>query len=405
LIIAACVIAAAMCACGKKGPPLPPIVHVPGAVTQVSAKRVGGDVVVTLTMPSQNIDKSTPVDLARVDVYGYTARSAPPLARFTEVATLVGTIGREQNPAGAAARLHDTLTAEELVAGPPVATGPGASTASVPEAASRVPLKRFYAAIAYSDRNRAGPPSAIVALPLTPLPDAPLDLRATYDQETATLTWEPSGGLVGFLLDRAPLPSASAVDDGPPTSSEGVLPAGPTRYNVYREIALEPAPPPVPNTAAVLPAPPLNQAPVDGFTYSDPLQIDGRRRCYSVTAVRGTGDAAVESRRSERVCFDVVDTFAPPRPGGLEPVAAEGEISLVWEASTAPDVRGYIVLRGEESIDVLTPITDEAVPEPRFTDRNVRPGVRYVYAVKAIDSRLPVPNQSAESERVEVTAR
>lgn len=402
--MAACVIAAAVCACGKKGPPLPPIVHLPGAVTQVSARRVGSDVLVTLTMPSQNVDKSTPVDLARVDVYGYTARSAPPLARFTEVATLVGTLGRDQNPAGAAARLHDTLTADELVAGPPLAPGPGASTGSVPEATAGAPLKRFYAAIAYSDRNRAGPPSAIVALPLTPLPDAPLDLRATYDQEAATLTWEPSGGLVGFLMDRAPLPSASAIDDGPPAQSEGALPPGPTRYNVYREIVLEPAPPPVPNAVA-LPAPPLNQAPIDGFTYSDPLQVDGRRRCYSVTAVRGTGDAAVEGRRSERYCFDAVDTFAPPRPGGLEPVPAEGEIALVWEASTAPDVRGYIVLRGEVGSDVLTSITSEAVPEPRFIDRDVRPGVRYVYAVKAIDSRLPAPNQSAESERVEVTAR
>jgi hypothetical protein len=404
-MVAACLIAAAVSSCGKKGPPLPPIVHVPGAVTQVSARRVGGDVLVTLTMPSQNIDNSTPVDLARVDVYGYTSRSAPPLARFTEVATLVGTLGREQNPAGAAVRLHDTLTADELVAGPPLATGPGASTGSAPDAAARAPLKRFYAAIAYSDRNRAGPPSAIVALPLTPLPDPPLDLRATYDQEAATLTWEPSGGLVGFLLDRAPLPSASAIDDGPPAPSEGALPAGPTRYNVYREIALEPAPPPVPNAAAALPAPPLNQAPIDGFTYSDPLQIDGRHRCYSVTAVRGTGDAAVEGRRSGLFCFDTVDTFAPPRPGGLEPVPAEGEITLIWEASTAPDVRGYIVLRGEESSDVLTPITDDAVPEPRFTDRDVRQGVRYVYAVKAIDSRLPAPNESAESERVEVTAR
>jgi hypothetical protein len=402
--MAACVIAAAMCGCGKKGPPLPPIVHVPGAVTQVSARRVGNDVLVTLTMPSQNVDKSTPVDLERVDVYGYTARSAPPLARFTEVATRVGTLGREQNPAGAAARLHDTLTADELVAGPPLAAGPGASTASALEAA-RAPLKRFYAAIAYSDRNRAGPPSAMVALPLTPLPEAPLNLRATYDQETATLTWEPSGGLLGFLMDRAPLPSSSAIDDGPPAQSEGALPAGPTRYNVYREIVLEPAPPPVPNAAATLPAPPLNPAPIEVFAYSDPLQVDGRRRCYSVTAVRGTGDAAVEGRPSGPYCFDAVDTFPPPRPAGLEPVAADGAIALVWEASTAPDVRGYIVLRGEEGSDVLTPLTSEAVPEPRFTDRDVRPGVRYVYAVKAIDSRLPVPNQSAESERVEVTAR
>jgi len=35
----------------------------------------------------------------------------------------------------------------------------------------------------------------------------------------------------------------------------------------------------------------------------------------------------------------------------------------------------------------------------------VRPGVRYVYAVQAIDTHLPTPNVSAESARVEETAR
>jgi hypothetical protein len=32
-------------------------------------------------------------------------------------------------------------------------------------------------------------------------------------------------------------------------------------------------------------------------------------------------------------------------------------------------------------------------------------GTRYVYAVLAVDSRLPVPNISAESMRIEETAR
>jgi hypothetical protein len=45
------------------------------------------------------------------------------------------------------------------------------------------------------------------------------------------------------------------------------------------------------------------------------------------------------------------------------------------------------------------------VTEVTYTDRTVKPGVRYVYAVKAIDTRLPRPNVSAESARIEDTAR
>jgi hypothetical protein len=45
------------------------------------------------------------------------------------------------------------------------------------------------------------------------------------------------------------------------------------------------------------------------------------------------------------------------------------------------------------------------VIETQFTDTTVMPGTRYVYAVVAVDSRLPVPNISGESERIEETAR
>ena len=67
--------------------------------------------------------------------------------------------------------------------------------------------------------------------------------------------------------------------------------------------------------------------------------------------------------------------------------------------------RGICVLRGEEGSETLTRITDEVVKETRYTDQNVKPGVRYVYAVTAVDNQSPQPNVSAESERVEVTAR
>jgi hypothetical protein len=77
----------------------------------------------------------------------------------------------------------------------------------------------------------------------------------------------------------------------------------------------------------------------------------------------------------------------------------------MWEPNAEPDVAGYLILRGEAGDATLTPVTDTVVTEARFTDRTVRPGVRYVYAVQAIDSRLPRPNVSLESARVEETAR
>ena len=57
--------------CGKKGPPLAPIVRIPAAIETVETQRVGDDAYVTVTVPTKNVDMSTPVDVAKVQIYGY----------------------------------------------------------------------------------------------------------------------------------------------------------------------------------------------------------------------------------------------------------------------------------------------------------------------------------------------
>ena len=88
-VIPAIVLAAG---CGKKGPPLAPIVRIPAAITTIQAQRAGSDVFVTLTVPDKNVDSSIPVDIGRIEVYGYTGRTPPPRTRWAELGDLVATI-------------------------------------------------------------------------------------------------------------------------------------------------------------------------------------------------------------------------------------------------------------------------------------------------------------------------
>jgi hypothetical protein len=79
-----------------------------------------------------------------------------------------------------------------------------------------------------------------------------------------------------------------------------------------------------------------------------------------------------------------------------------GRINLIWLPSSAADVAGYVVLRGEGPNATLTPLMKQPTPGTTYADDTVRPGTAYVYAVVAVDK---AGNASKESNRVEETAR
>jgi hypothetical protein len=176
---------------------------------------------------------------------------------------------------------------------------------------------------------------------------------------------------------------------------------------VYREILPDPWAPPRPERdapwLAELPRP-ITGIPVSTLDFTDTVEF-GRRRCYTVRAVRGIGRSAQIGPPSPPACLTPIDTYAPAPPQALAAFASEGAVDLIWEPNAELDLGGYIVLRGEAAGDTLHPLTAVPIPAARYRDDRAKPGVRYVYAVVAVDTRLPLPNVSAESNRVEETAR
>ncbi|HTM01952.1 MAG TPA: fibronectin type III domain-containing protein [Vicinamibacterales bacterium] len=438
-MVSALVIACAAAAgCGKKGPPLAPIVHVPAAVDKLTATRIGNDVYLSVTIPTQNIDTTSPADVARIEIYGVAMLTTPPRARLVEVATKVASFDvapasrpGQATPAtppatspplpaqGTTVVVRDVLTpaALEPKTLAPVATSGsrsparGASaTASTPASSAPSYPRRIYFAVAINDRNRPGPPGAPVELPLTPLPDPPAAIQVyTSAPETVTVSWEPSGGAVGFVLERQlpveqpPSDESDADEKAAAARAVTTLPPGPTRYNVYREIVPAAATTPPPATAVSVPTP-INPAPVADFTVTDSSGVSvGQQRCYTVRAVRGTPPAEVIGEPSARECTTVVDTFAPDPPTNLAAsVDPDGGIDLVWEPNGEADLGGYLVLRGSPGDATLQPLTAMPLADTHYLDRDVMAGVRYVYAVLAVDTH---DNHSGESNRVEETAR
>ena len=406
----------------------------------IRAQRVGSDAFITLTVPNTNIDRSMPIDIARIEVYGYTGRRPPPQARWVEFGELIAAVPVIPPPPpgsttsteaatpvdpskgalpGTMVTVLDRLSGQKLVQGKveePAQRRGRAPIAPVATSTSTEPdvLRRFYIAVAFSARGRPGPPSTAAEFPFVETPEPPAFVAAPYSETAVALEWPPSGGLVGFLFDRTLPPEDPPLNDrfepvvqAPTSGTDAALPTGPVKYNVYRELAADPFA--FPDTSGPLPwaeaSPmPINPAPLDTMVFSDSVEFN-RERCYTVRAVRGTPPNTVEGDASMPNCFIPVDMFPPAPPARLVAVADEGGISLIWEPNAEPDVVGYLVLRGEPTDATLQPLTPTPVAEARFRDTHVTAGKKYVYAVVALDSRLPVPNVSAESTRVEEIAR
>jgi hypothetical protein len=387
---------------------LPPLQRLPAAAGAVSARRIGNEVVFQFRIPTTTTDGRGAIDLDRVEVYAHTGPLPTP-ADFLKYGTLIGNVAVKApaSPGAAAtdlpgfepgsmATVSETITADQLVMGKvPITRATAAQTAAllkVPDLETPgtvnapLPVMRYYTAVGTNRRNRRGAFSPPLAVPLLDPFAAPTGLHAEYAEAGVTLSWEPTPG-AGDVFAPSPVYNLYEVDEpAAVTMVEGPPVAGAPAVN---HSPLKPA---------------VNPLPLPAASFKDPRVNFGARRCYAVRSVRVAGAVTVESAASPPVCVTLTDTFAPAPPNGLVTVANEGAISLIWEPNTEKDLAGYVVLRGEAPDETLTPLTPAPIRETTYRDTTVKPGVTYVYAVRAVDN-APVPNSSELSAKVPEVAR
>jgi hypothetical protein len=393
-------------ACGRKGPPLPPLQMLPSAATAVSARRLGQDVVFQFTIPTTNTDTRGPAELDRVEVYAHTGPLPTP-ADFLKYGTLIGNVpvrmpvvpGAATGPQvpgfdpGSAATVSERITPEQMVIGkmPPMRATVAGTLPATPDLETPgtvnapVPMLRYYVAVAVNRRDRRGAFSAPLGVPLVDPLAPPLGLRAEYSETAVKLAWEPAARSDDVF---APVPAYNL-------------------YEVPEDVVPAPEGPPIAGAPALNNAPlkaALNPQPLPLAAFDDPRMEFGARRCYVVRSVRMAGALAVESAASTPVCLTLTDTFPPAAPKSLVSVPSEGAISLIWEPNTEKDLAGYIVLRGEPPDEKLTPLTPMPIHETTYRDTTAKPGVTYVYAVQAVDT-APAANRSEISTKVTEVAR
>jgi hypothetical protein len=437
-------------ACGQKGPPLAPLHLVPASVSEPTARRIGDTVRLRFVLPNRNENGPGRLELDRVEIYAMTVSpdGEPSPREIMSSEHLIGQIavrpvleeGQEHAPGesrpepGSPVTFDEELTPARLKPEPvktpvkPAAPQPGAAAPVPPAAGAPTPAPTT------TPGPTAQPPVPTVPTPTAPAPTAPAP--------TAPATPPPA----------AAAPATTQPATTPPAVAPAAAPAAapaPARTHVRRiymargmtrggrpgaaspqlSVPLADLPPPpadvktrVTETAVILEwsaaesatgynvyrgddvVQPINNSALTTPTFEHAGIAFGQEQCYRVRSLAVVEGVSLEGEPSKPDCVTPRDEFPPAAPRGLAAVPTAGQISLIWDANTEKDLAGYLVLRGDAPDGALTAITPAPIRETSYRDETVKPGVRYIYAVVAVDNASS-PNMSAQSDRVEETAR
>jgi hypothetical protein len=374
--------------CASPGEPSTRRPPIPTAITDLTAKQQGNEVLLTFTLPTESIDRH-------------------PLKTTPTVEIL-----RDVTPAGAATNAQTALAVRPNLA--PVATLPPATVDGMlqnrqvkftePLTAADfgvTPLSAVYVVRTYEREKKPSADSNAVSLTLRPMYPPIADAKAENAQDGVAVTWTaPTQTLTGTTPPIATFRIFRAVI-ATPTGASGAAGAGATTGATNGA------------TISAVQKPALQRI---GDSAASPFldsQAElGTKYEYSVRTVVTYDGQPLESSDSNLTDVTARDVFPPSKPEGLivtliPAQAATGNfpaspayLELSWAIAPEHDVTGYNVYRSESASEAGKRQNADLLPTPAFRDMNVAPGKTYYYTVSAVDR---AGNESAPSAAVQGT--
>lgn len=341
LALAALMAAAALAplGCGKQGDPVPPLRAVPAPTTDLAVVQQGPRLLLSFGYP-----QTTPAGAA---LEGVTAVEVLEVVR--EASSDGKAAPMDPRQFGASAKVTQRLAGADLTS----ATEGSRINVLVPlpaAPAGAAPQARYYAVRTYGKEEDPSELSNVVSVVPKAPPSSPQQITSTARADGVQVEWSGVEGAVG--------------------------------YNIYRRGAQERAH-----------GKPLHTTGAQERSWLDTTAAFGQSYIYAVTALSQLAppiESAIASEREVRY----QDRFAPPAPTELVALAEAGRVRLVWRASEAEDVVGYIVYRSDGD-GGFERVTAQPVENPEHSDTGVASGRAYTYRVTAVDS---AGNESGPAE-------
>jgi hypothetical protein len=344
---AAALVAVALGACGRKGPPVAPEQRVPQAVSDLRGAVRGDRIELAWSSPRRRVDNSRLIDPGQARIFRIedTGSGDPKPALLTgdRVAgyTEVGTI-----------RLAEP--ASPLV-------GAGGRIAFSDRRDLTVGRRYTYVVVTSDAHGRTSPPSPRLSVTFLAAPEPPAGLQAEAGEREVRLNWQPTGRL-----------------------TDGSAAGAPLVYEVLRAATAE------------APLAPITRTEPGVTTVVDRNLENDRTYHYAVRAIRREGTASAEGEPSSRIAATPTDVTPPAPPADLVAIPSQGTVRLSWSPSPDADVSGYVIYRAPAG-GARIRVGSVRVPATTFVDQDV-PAGEYHYTVTAQDTSVRANESRATRE-------
>lgn len=422
--------------CGKKAPPLPPLIIAPEPPSNAKVRQAGDVFIYFFQIPSISSDYKTPAEIGKMEIYRLkdpriqmpqtqTAVTQTAPATQTQTAPQTQTTPAQTQPA-VSAQTQTAPQTQQTQTQPQTQTQQ-TQTQSQPQAQTQSgPTKPEEEARSMEDKEFEDRADKIVEIAEDSVPAYVRDnyimlvdkIDTAADAEDfrnwfyyAVKIYNKKGKATGFsklvalypeVVPKAPsqftgklaekqieLTWAPVVED----IAGRNIPGGNVTYSIYRG-----------NNANFAPDEPINPEALTTTSYTDTTFQFGQPHYYFVRAHLTNHKKAQASAPSNVMLIYPQDTFPPKAPEELNVVSAREGMVLIWAPNAEDDVVGYNIYRSLQTAEGHTKINRELVRETTYTDPDVEPGKTYYYVVTAVDS-APVPNESPRSVEASETAR
>jgi len=334
--------------CARIADPRPPEHHVPEVVTDINARQVGEEIVLTFSLPERNTDGSPARTIRSLEIFRITEKAGAEIQESFDDLSEEQFLDRAAHIFSIPAERFPEYTRENIFTlrdSPSVATSESIYS----------PRFRYAAVFVNEKKQAAGLGRQAVVQPMV-LPPAPEILSAVVTENDISITWtSPSENLGNADIWRN----------------------FKIAYNVYRS-----------ENPHEFPAAPVNDTPLSASEYRDSdFQFD--KNYYYAVRVVSESNPTAEGALSEILKVETRDVFPPAPPVNFTTIDETGRVTLFWTPSPSEDVAGYRIFRRnrtETRNESRRLLRESLITGISYRDEDITPDGDYIYEIQAVDA-------------------